>query len=50
MRDLEKKGDFGAAFVEQARSVYRHNDQRSRIKRQINELLQARWFEEKSYV
>ena len=49
IRDCERNKDFGPAFVELARRVYMTNDQRSRVKRQINELLGSRLVEEKSY-
>jgi hypothetical protein len=49
LRRAEAAGDFGRDFVELARSVYRHNDRRSALKRQINELLGSRLMEEKSY-
>jgi hypothetical protein len=40
--------DFGERFVELARSVYRHNDERADLKRQINRLLGSRIAEEKA--
>jgi tetratricopeptide (TPR) repeat protein len=49
LRDCEKGGDFGERFIELARSVYRTNDRRATIKRQINELLGSKIIEEKSY-
>jgi hypothetical protein len=49
IRDHERNGDFGESFVMLARSVYRMNDQRSAIKRRINELLGSDLVEEKSY-
>jgi hypothetical protein len=49
VRDCERGGDFGARFVALARAVYRTNDQRAAVKRQINELLDAAIVEEKSY-
>ena len=49
IRDCERAGDFGAGFVELARSVYRHNDERGALKRQINLALGSRLIEEKSY-
>src|ERR1043166_857496 len=39
IRDCERAGDFGPRFIDLARSVYKTNDQRARLKRQINELL-----------
>ena len=49
IRDLERAKDFGPAFIELARSVYRNNDRRAAIKRKINELLNSVIIEEKSY-
>jgi hypothetical protein len=37
LRVLEKSQDFDAIFIELARSVYTTNDQRSKIKKEINE-------------
>ena len=42
--------EFDAAFIELARAVYRSNDERSRIKRAISELLGSDIIEEKQYV
>lgn len=50
LRDCESRHDFGAQFIALARAVYHHNDRRSAIKRQINELLGSRLVEEKVYV
>lgn len=49
IRDCERAKDFGPRFVALARSVYRTNDQRSLIKRQINQILNSGIVEEKSY-
>lgn len=49
IRACEREGDFGARFVELARSVYRTNDRRAALKREINAMLGARIVEEKSY-
>ncbi|HEV2947630.1 MAG TPA: DUF6165 family protein, partial [Gemmataceae bacterium] len=49
LRTCEREKDFGSRFIELARSVYRHNDRRSAIKRMINELLGSKMMEEKSY-
>ena len=49
IRDRERDQDFGARFIELARSVYRTNDRRANVKRLINELLGSRLTEEKSY-
>lgn len=49
IRDKERAGRFDDRFIELARSVYRTNDQRSRIKRNLNRHLGSRIAEEKSY-
>ena len=49
IRDCERRQDFGPVFIELARSVYRQNDRRVALKRQINELLGSRLIEEKAY-
>ncbi|MEO5374291.1 MAG: DUF6165 family protein [Alphaproteobacteria bacterium] len=49
IRACERAGDFGSRFVELARAVYRTNDRRSALKRDINQLLGSRLVEEKSY-
>lgn len=49
IRDRERVGDFGEAFVALARSVYRTNDIRAAAKREINKLLNSKINEEKSY-
>ena len=49
IRDCERRQDFGDAFVALARAVYRNNDQRADIKREINILLGSWLIEEKSY-
>ena len=49
IREKEKEGDFGEAFVALARSVYQRNDERAAIKREINLLLGSDLIEEKSY-
>jgi tetratricopeptide (TPR) repeat protein len=49
VRRFERDQDFDAQFIELARSVYRTNDRRADLKRQINVLLDARFLEEKSY-
>lgn len=49
IRDLERKKDFGAEFIETARSVYFKNDLRSEIKREINLKTGSGLIEEKSY-
>lgn len=49
IRICEKKQDFGPEFVRLARSVYVENDERARIKRDINRALGSDLVEEKSY-
>ena len=49
IRDLERARDFGDDFIQTARSVYMINDDRSDIKRKINETTGSKLFEEKSY-
>jgi hypothetical protein len=49
IREKEAQADFGASFVALARSVYRENDERGRIKRAINALLGSGLVEEKQY-
>jgi hypothetical protein len=49
IRDHERAGDFGPAFVELARAVYRRNDERGQVKREINLALGSELIEEKSY-
>lgn len=49
IRACERTQDFSAHFVELARSVYRTNDRRAQLKRQINQLLGSELVEEKSY-
>ncbi len=49
IRDKEVASDFGAEFIELARSVYKTNDRRAAIKREINLLLHSKLIEEKSY-
>ena len=49
IRAEERVGVFGGSFISLARSVYRTNDQRAEIKRQINSLLHSAIPEEKSY-
>ena len=49
IRDCERDKDFGDKFIELARAVYKTNDKRAAVKRQINELLGSSLVEEKSY-
>ena len=49
IRDCERHSDFGPKFIDLARAVYKTNDIRSDLKREINTLLGATFLEEKSY-
>lgn len=49
LRECERAADFGPRFIELARSVYRTNDRRAAIKRDINSRLGSELVEEKSY-
>ena len=50
LRQKEKHLEFDNDFVELARSVYKLNDERSRIKRSINKAMGASIIEEKDHV
>ena len=49
LREFEKQGDFGFEFINLSRSVYRLNDKRADIKKQINLKYGSAFIEEKSY-
>ena len=49
LRILEKNGSFEKDFVFLARSVYKINDLRSKVKRKINDITDSALVEEKSY-
>ena len=49
LRELESKRIFNLDFVELARSVYRLNDRRAAIKRELNVIYGSVLIEEKSY-
>jgi hypothetical protein len=49
IRAQERAQDFGAVFVSLARSVYRENDRRADLKRQVNVVTGSALVEEKSY-
>jgi len=49
IREHERAGNFDTAFIALARSVYQTNDERGRIKREINLALGSGLIEEKSY-
>lgn len=50
LRHREALADFGPEFIRLARSVYRMNDERAALKRQLNILLQSELIEEKGYL
>ena len=45
----KRRASFDGEFVELARAVYRHNDKRAALKREINLLLKSDFVEEKQY-
>jgi hypothetical protein len=49
IRVCELEQDFGPRFIALARSVYHENDRRAALKKAVNQLLQSRIVEEKSY-
>ena len=49
IRDKERNRSFDDEFIQLARSVYIINDERSRIKRKINDFFGSEFVEEKSY-
>lgn len=49
IRDCERDNDFGPTFIALARSVYKTNDRRAALKREINVTLGSALVEEKSY-
>ena len=49
LRNLERDKRFGDKFIQQARSVYMLNDERARIKKDINIKYGSSFVEEKSY-
>jgi tetratricopeptide (TPR) repeat protein len=49
IRRCERHGDFGPPFIELARSVYKENDKRSELKREINTLFASAIVEEKYF-
>lgn len=50
IREKESKKEFDTEFIELARSVYKTNDVRASIKKEINVLSNSNLIEEKSYV
>jgi len=49
IRDLERNQRFDDEFIQTARKVYRYNDRRAHIKKEINRLTGSGLVEEKSY-
>ena len=49
IRDCERDSDFGQKFIDLARAVYKTNDKRAALKKEINILLGSHIVEEKSY-
>lgn len=49
IRACEARGDFGSRFIELARSVYKVNDRRAALKREINLACGSTIVEEKYY-
>jgi uncharacterized protein (UPF0305 family) len=49
IRDKERSNEFDDEFIMLARSVYRKNDERSRVKNVINKLLNSDIIDIKSY-
>ena len=48
-RLAEKKNDFSENFIQLARDVYKENDERSKVKSQINKILNSNVQEVKSH-
>jgi hypothetical protein len=49
IREKEAEKNFDDEFITLARAVYRTNDERARIKQEINVLLKSEITEEKQY-
>lgn len=49
IRLCERARNFGPQFIELARSIYRHNDERAHLKACLNCLLDAPFTEQKAY-
>ncbi len=49
IRAHERAGDFGDGFIALARAVYKRNDERGAVKRELNLALGSGLIEEKSY-
>lgn len=48
-QEAERAGDFGPRFVEMARLVYKLNDRRATLKKEINQITRSVIVEEKLY-
>jgi hypothetical protein len=49
IREKEANGSFDDEFIDLARAVYLNNDERARIKNEINKQFKSEFTEEKSY-
>ena len=49
IREKDLKQEFDQNFIELARRVYRLNDERAKLKKSINQILNSELVEEKSY-
>jgi hypothetical protein len=49
IRKKDEKNEFDEEFIEIAKSVYKNNDKRFRLKNEINELSNSKLKEQKSY-
>lgn len=49
LRDMERAQKFDVHFIDKARAVYKLNDRRAAIKREINTMTGSTLVEEKSY-
>ncbi len=49
IRDCEREKNFGARFIELARAVYKTNDRRAELKRELNLIYGSSIVEQKSY-
>ncbi len=49
LRQFESKNEFQEEFIEAARMVYKFNDKRAKLKKEVNKLLGSKISEVKSY-
>ena len=49
IRECERNKDFGNKFIQLARSIYKNNDLRANVKKQINKEFGSKIMEVKSY-